>query len=91
MGKGYFVTLIAFVKLLYIPETLDPRLYHHSFHYCGYVSLALLNNEKCLHILFLSLMYWIGVSINKTEIPALFILFNSIKLLKSGHFNSEKG
>ena len=74
-----FITAISYIFMRIYSNKKNERIYHHNFHYWGYVSLFSFNNTSLLTICIQSIIYWIGVYTNKSEISAFFPLLNIIK------------
>ena len=73
--SSIFFTILSYFTMKNYGEGNIKRLYHHNFHYCGYISLSLLNNESKITMLMESIIYWIGAFVNKSQYSAIYPLY----------------
>lgn len=76
--KLHYMLLILTGISYIISRNNYKRLYHHNFHYWGYVSLSSLNNNSTREILISSIIYWIGAYTDLSEFSSLYPLVKVI-------------
>ena len=74
-----FMTAVSYIFMKIWANKKNERIYHHNFHYWGYLTLSSMNNNNLLYITIQSIIYWIGVFMNKSQFSAFFPLINIIK------------